>query len=95
MTFLPISHARIKLQKRHLLEWDTLALEQQTVLLLVRGEYVKKLASCPADSMAFVETRAQQAMHLMKLISQQQQERQQLRSRHQQEEVVLEQTIAT
>jgi len=89
MTSLTILQARLKLQKRHFLEWDTLAAQQRTVLDLIRTKYANGLPALEPDKRAFIMAQNYKTKHLQKLISRQQDERQQLLTRQRQENACL------
>ncbi|MBD2701444.1 hypothetical protein IC229_12405 [Spirosoma sp. BT702] len=85
--------ARIKLLKRHLLEWKTLLINQRTVRVFAH-ENIDTLPSLYCNAIkASADLSIRQASRLGGLLMSQQEELGQMKARHQQEDTDLEQII--
>ncbi|MFD2571995.1 hypothetical protein ACFSUS_15230 [Spirosoma soli] len=84
---------RIKLLKRHVIEWSDLLEQQKQIRRLAQEQANRQSSSHCVGKMAMLEQVTNQVFWLTQLSIRHTEERQQLKARHQQEEVDLEQII--
>lgn len=87
--------AHIKLQKRQFKEWNTLLTNQQEVWKLIDEATSNKLSVYKHDQWACLVIRRQRTTRLTRILARQRNERRQMKGRHQQELVLLDQSIAS
>ena len=85
--------ARIKLQKRHSVEFDRLAANQLLVLKLIREETAQKLIDCCEDKRACIDLTRQQSARRVDLMARHQEERARMQGRHRREAALLEESL--
>jgi len=85
--------ARLKLQQRHLREWNALTVNQKRILGLIKEETAQKLSATDQDNKACVELINKRSARLIKLLKRQREERQQMKNRQQEEKESLKQLI--
>jgi TRAP-type C4-dicarboxylate transport system substrate-binding protein len=91
-SLIPVK-ARLKLQQRHLREWNALTVDQQAILKLIKEETAQKISVTNQDKRACLELKNKQSVRLIKVLERQQGERQQMMKRQQKEKDSLEQVI--
>jgi hypothetical protein len=87
---LSLLKARIKLQQRHLQEWNSLATDQQKVLALVKEDNARMFSVHQDDKPVCMDLTKKQSARLIKIMVRQHEERQQMKMRHQNEKKSLE-----
>lgn len=85
--------AQLKLQQRHLREWNALIVNQKRILDLIKEETAQKISATSQDNKACVELIYKRSARIIKLLKRQKEERQQMKNRQQEEKKSLEQLI--
>jgi len=85
--------ARLKLQQRHLREWNALTADQKGILRSIREDTAQKISVIDRDNRACLELKNKQSVRLIKLLKRQYEVRQQIMKQQQEEKELLEQLI--